>query len=45
MLRIFKQYYPIRNLFFIIGEGMQCCRRETAGFYHHLIDTNKQIDS
>ena len=22
MLRIFKQYYPIRNIFFIIGEGL-----------------------
>jgi sugar transferase (PEP-CTERM system associated) len=22
MLRIFKQYYPVRNLFFVIGEGL-----------------------
>ena len=22
MLRVFKQYYPIRNVFFIIGEGL-----------------------
>ncbi|MEA1948708.1 MAG: capsular biosynthesis protein CpsE, partial [Thermodesulfobacteriota bacterium] len=22
MLRIFKQYYPIRNIFFFIGEGL-----------------------
>ena len=22
MLRLFKQYYPIRNIFFVIGEGV-----------------------
>ena len=21
MIRVFKQYYPIRNIFFVIGEG------------------------
>jgi len=25
MLRIFKQYYPIRNIFFVIGEGLIVC--------------------
>ena len=22
MIRVFKQYYPIRNIFFVIGEGL-----------------------
>ena len=22
MLRVFKQYYPIRNIFFVVGEGI-----------------------
>ena len=22
MLRLFRQYYPIRNIFFVIGEGV-----------------------
>jgi hypothetical protein len=22
MLRVFKQYYPIRNIFFVLGEGV-----------------------
>jgi sugar transferase (PEP-CTERM system associated) len=25
MLRIFRQYYPIRNIFFVIGEGLVIC--------------------
>ena len=25
MLRIFKQYYPIRNIFFVLGEGLIVC--------------------
>ena len=47
MLRIFKQYYPIRNIFFVIGEGLVIyasvflaswivIKTEPAGFSHWL---------